>query len=76
MEYVASGANLADLPSRGEFALLAAMGSERFDASLPPVGGDWAAVFRALQRRPSAGAKRARAELDSELAAARARQRR
>ena len=40
LEHVASGANIADLPSRGEFALLRRLESIRFETTLPPIGGD------------------------------------
>ena len=46
LEHVASGANIADLPSRGEFALLRRLGSVRFETTLPPIGGDWSSVYR------------------------------
>ena len=46
MEYVASGANISDLPSRGDFALLNELGSSRFEVVLPNVGGEWSAVYR------------------------------
>ena len=56
-----------DLPSRGKFELLAEKGSISFPMVLPPVGGDWEAVytslFTTLAPRPSAGAKRSRAEI-------------
>ena len=65
LEYVQSGANISDLPSRGKFELLAEVGSISFPTILPPVGGDWEAVytslFTELAPRPSAGAKRGRA---------------
>ena len=65
LEYVQSGANISDLPSRGKFELLAEMGSLQFKMILPPVGGDWwrvyTSLFMKLAPRPSAGAKRSRA---------------
>ena len=64
-------ANIADMPSRGDFALLNELGSERFEITLPEVGGDWQQVyqriFRDLAPRPSASVKRARKEVDSEV---------
>ena len=52
------------------------MGSVRFEIELPDVGGDWSDVFRRVFRklapRPTAGAKRARAEIESEIARIRA----
>jgi hypothetical protein len=71
LEYVASGANLADHPSRGDFALLHSMGSVRFEIALPDLGADWASTYRsvflALSPRPSKGVKRRRAEIDREV---------
>ena len=71
LEYVQSGANIADQPSRGDVALLLSMGSLPFDMELPPVGGDWAAVYEALfvalAPRPSRGVKRARREIEDEI---------
>ena len=65
LEYVQSGANISDLPSRGKFELLAGMGSLEFERILQPVGGDWwrvyTSLFMKLAPRPSAGAKRSRA---------------
>ena len=45
LEFVPSGANIADLPSRGEFSLLQELGSEKFDVKWPPVGAEWLAAF-------------------------------
>ena len=77
LEYVASGANISDLPSRGEFALLLELGSTRFETVMPAVGGDWAAVYRQtfkdLAPRPSASMKRARKEVDEEVRRVRSR---
>jgi hypothetical protein len=50
LEYVQSGANIADLPSRGEFALLESLGSIRFETRLPRVGGDWLDVYKSIFR--------------------------
>ena len=80
LEYVQSGANIADLPSRGEFELLKELGSIPFEMKIPPIGGDWEQVLRdvfsSLAPRPNPGAKRARSEVDaaaSQLRAKRAR---
>ena len=77
LEYVQSGANISDLPSRGKFELLAEMGSLQFEMTLPPVGGDWwrvyTSLFMKLAPRPSAGAKRARAQVAAELESLKAR---
>ena len=77
LEYVQSGANISDPPSRGKFELLAEMGSVSFPTILPPVGGDWedvyTSLFTELAPRPSAGAKRSRAEIASELSSLKAR---
>jgi hypothetical protein len=70
MEYVGTGANIADLPSRGEFALLRELGSTRFEITMPEVGGDWREVYRRifanLAPRPSRSVKRARSEIEAE----------
>ena len=72
-EYVPSGANIADLPSRDDFELLAELGSVPFDIKWPPVGLSWYDTFvdaweRAAPRRPSRAAKRASAELSAAFA--------
>ena len=50
--------------------------SVRFEIELPDIGGDWSEVFsrafRRLAPRPTAGAKQARAEIESEIARLRA----
>ena len=62
LEYVPSGANLADLPSRDEFTLLREWGSVWVSTVLPPIGGDWSAVFfsyfETLAGKPDGAAKR------------------
>ena len=77
LEYVQSGANISDLPSRGKFELLADMGSLQFEMILPPVGGGWwcvyTSLFMELAPRPSAGAKRSRAQVEAELESLKAR---
>ena len=45
LEYVQSGANVADLPSCGKFELLESMGSIPFETVPPPIGEDWTAAF-------------------------------
>ena len=74
---LASGANIADLPSRGEFDLLHRLGSVRFETVLPPIGGDWSSVYRDIFRdhapRPSHGVKRARKEIEEQVRVIRAR---
>ena len=80
LEYVQSGANIADQPSRGDVALLLSLGSIAFDMQLPPVGGDWSATYKAmfcrLAPRPTAGVKRARAVVQSHVDALLAQRRR
>ena len=71
-EYVPSGANIADLPSRGDFDLLAQMGSKPFDVAWPPVGLSWRDAFRhawkrASPSRPSTAAKRAFDEIQDAI---------
>ena len=77
MEYVASGANISDLPSRGDFALLHELGSTRFETVLPEVGGEYAAIYRQvfkdLSPRPSSSVKRARREMEDEVRRVRSR---
>lgn len=78
VEYVASKANISDLPSRGEYALLRdRYGSVWFDSQVPDVGGDWLAVYRRvfgeLAPRPTPGVKRQRAEIAEHVREIRAR---
>ena len=79
LEYVQSGANIADLPSRGEFALLSSLDSVRFETVLPAIGGDWTEVFRRVFKdfapRPTAGMKRAAAAVSDEIVRLRAKAR-
>ena len=67
MEFVASGANIADQPSRDEFALLRELGAVYFEVGWPPIGGEWSQVFkdvfRSLAPRLTASRKRARDEV-------------
>ena len=44
-EYVPSAANIADLPSRGEFGKLVELGSVWFASVLPDLGLSWSASF-------------------------------
>ena len=79
-EFVASGANIADQPSRGEFDLLDELGSTPFPIRWPDMDASWAGVFDATFRefapRPSKAEKRARSAVASEIDDERARARR
>jgi hypothetical protein len=70
-EYVASGANIADLPSRGEFELLNEYGSIAFDTIVPVIKADWLEAYRAafdgFAPRRSKAEKRAAQEISSEV---------
>lgn len=50
-EYVASGANIADLPSRGEFELLHELGSIEFEIITPVIKADWLEAYRVAYDR-------------------------
>jgi hypothetical protein len=69
LEYVPSGANIADQPSRGEFALLQRLGSTSFCETLrwPDMAPAWTGVFERVfaefAPRPSKAEKRARARV-------------
>ena len=68
-EYVASGANLADLPSRGDRQLLTEMGSTPFShVEWPDLATDLSRSFQSIWERfaprPSTGDKRRRAAID------------
>ena len=68
-EYVASGANLADLPSRGDRQLLTEMGSTPFShVEWPDLATDLSRSFKSIWERfaprPSTGDKRRRAAID------------
>ena len=73
-EYVPSGANLADLPSRGEFELLNEFGSIPFEIVWPTVGEDWLhAIDRIFAKHApprTRREKRWRAEVTDETARA------
>ena len=65
-EYVASKANLADLPSRDDFELLRSpeFGAEWFELEWPELAawdGELSGLFESLRKR-SRGRKRARGE--------------
>jgi len=74
-EYVPSGANISDLPSRREFTLLRKMGAAKFDVSWPEFHGSWSEVllgtFRRMSRHSSKSAKRSRASILSAVASLR-----
>ena len=68
-EYVASGANLADLPSRGDRELLIEMGSTPFShVEWPDLAADLSSSFQTIWERfaprPSTGDKRRHAAVD------------
>jgi hypothetical protein len=71
LEFVPSGANIADLPSRGEFSLLQELGSEKFDVKWPLVGAEWLAAFEevylSLALPPSRAMKRQASDIGAEL---------
>ena len=73
-EFVPSGANISDLPSRGELELLESMGGVPFDVVWPRFVGPWSEVFIGVFREYTSGkskaARRAYAEYQRELAAA------
>ena len=58
MEYVASGANIADLPSRNDLALLNELGSAEFDIEWPRLAESWLEAFTRIMR--SFGPRRSR----------------
>ena len=70
-EYVPSGANISDLPSRQDLTLLRSMGAVEFQLEWPPFGGSWSAVlsstFAAYSGRRSGAVKRSRAEVGEAL---------
>ena len=70
-EYVASGANIADLPSRGEFAKLRELGSVEFKIVWPDLGKSWSASFESAYNQyapsPTRAAKRKRGEIAKAL---------
>ena len=77
IEYVPTGANLADAPSRGDGRALLELGSAPFDVVWPDLQQDWSEVyinlFKVLNPRPTRSMKRARNEVAQEVASARAR---
>ena len=74
-EYVPSGANISDLPSRQDLTLLRSMGAVEFQLEWPPFGGSWSAVlsstFAAYSGRRSGAAKRSREEVGGALSSLR-----
>jgi len=70
-EYVASGANISDLPSRGEFEKLRELGSVYFEPVWPPLGSSWATTFTAAYQayapKPSRAACRFQREVQSAI---------
>ena len=70
--YVASKANLADLPSRREFALLQSMGAVWRETALPPLLTSWSEsysrVLRVFSRRHTSMSKRAIASVKKAIA--------
>ena len=70
--YVASKANLADLPSRREFALLRSMGAVWRETALPPLLTSWSEsysrVLRVFSRRHTSMSKRAIASVKKAIA--------
>ena len=79
LEYVASGANIADQPSRDEFALLLEMGSTSFSSELrwPDIAPAWTGVFDrifdAYAPKPSKAERAARRRVADEITAESAR---
>ena len=57
-EYVPSGANLADQPSRGEFDLLRELGSESFELDWPDATDSWLEAVDDAFRRYAAASTR------------------
>jgi hypothetical protein len=70
-EYVTSGANIADLPSRGEFTLLRAMGSAPFSPTWPDLQGSLRSIFErywvSLSGSLSRAVSRHMVEIDDEI---------
>jgi hypothetical protein len=75
-EYVASGANIADLPSRGEFELLRELGSIEFDTVVPVIKADWLEAYRAafdgFAPRRTGAEKRTARDIETEVCRLRA----
>ena len=71
-EYVASGANLADLPSRGDRELLIELGSTPFShVEWPDLSSSFESIWERFSPRPSTGDKRRRAAIDRAIGALR-----
>ena len=64
IEYIPSAANISDLPSRNEFALLHELGSTSFEVRWPEIGSGWSGVFERIfdefANKPTKSEKRAR----------------
>ena len=79
IEYVPTGANIADQPSRDEFALLLEMGSASFSPSLvwPDLAPAWTGVFDRIfdtySPKPTRAELTARKRVASEISAESAR---
>ena len=77
---MASGANIADQPSRGEFALLTEFGSTEFEIRWPDLTSPWAGLFTQIfdefAPRPSNSEKRARQSIERAIEEERATKRR
>ena len=75
-EFVPSGANLADQPSRDELDLLDELGSTAFEARWPDMDASWEAaftqIFNEFGMKPSKAEKRARREVADAISADRA----
>ena len=74
-EFVPSGANISDLPSRNEFTRLRQLGGVAFDVEWPVFDGSWSEIFFSTFGRHSSGrttsSKRSYSEIQKELSAAR-----
>ena len=70
-EHVASGANLADMPSRGDLSLLDELGSTAFDVRWPELASGWAGAFDAIfdefAPKPTKPEKRARRAVEQAI---------
>ena len=75
-EFVPSGANLADQPSRGELELLSELGSTAFEARWPDMDASWASAFTRIFDefgvKPNKAEKRARREVAEAISSDRA----
>lgn len=75
-EFVPSGANLADQPSRGELELLSELGSTAFMARWPDMDASWekafVQIFNEFGAKPTKAEKRARRTVEDAVSADRA----